>query len=198
MKRRQGTTKLLTYYGGEPVTRVGLHAKDSFPLAAAKPGDRLRLDDATGSLGVACCERLGLTPGAAIRVVSKRASGSVIFALDERDGRQIGVGAALAQQIWVGHQHQPVAPTSDADTLATSLREMLVGSSGRVVGYEWAYRGYMGKLLSLGLAPGAEFVVRCWRSRRGTVELELAGGRRMALNAIEAKALIVEPSGCEL
>lgn len=209
MKRDRDTVKLLTYYGGAPVARVGPNSVDSFPLAEARPGDDLYLDEAAGSLGLSCCDRLGLHQGAMVRVISVRPSGSVIFAVDGREGQQVGVGAALAQQIWVSYLHQPAAANASNvsggsnnlvastvnngfDPLATHLRETLVGSVVRVVGYEWIYRGYTGKLLSLGLAPGVEFVVRCLRPHGGAIDIELAG-KQLALGAAEANALVVEP-----
>ncbi|MEO0947382.1 MAG: ferrous iron transport protein A [Cyanobacteria bacterium J06641_5] len=199
MKRDRDTVKLLTYYGGAPVARVGPNSVDSFPLADARPGDYLCLDEASGSLGLSCRDRLGLHQGAMLQVIKVRPSGSVIFAVDGREDRQIGVGAALAQQIWVSHQRQSIPASSHGtdnrglDPLtATHLRETSVGSVVRVVGYEWIYRGYTGKLLSLGLAPGVEFIVRCLRPHDGESEIELAG-RRLTLGEAEANALVVEP-----
>ena len=197
MKRsKKHVSKLLTYYGGAPVAQAGPHSVEAFPLAEARAGDRLWLDEAVGSLGLGCCDRLGLQPGATLRVFSVRPSGSVIFGVEGHNKQQIGVGAALARQIWVSYQYCPVpignSQNGTLDPLTTDLRETVAGSAVRVVGYEWIYRGYMGKLLSLGLAPGVEFVVSCLRPHSKAIEIELAG-TRLALNETEAKALIVEP-----
>ncbi len=83
---------------------------NSFPLSAARPGDRLRLDEVAGSLGTYRCRRTGLKAGMFVRAVSVRASGSVVLAIESDSERHIGFGAAVAQQIWVSRPPQSRAP----------------------------------------------------------------------------------------
>ncbi len=190
LKRSTRSSRLqLSYYGGSPLVchRPRPQADDLLPLSDASPGDRLQLDAVAGALPADCCRRYDLQPGTTICVLSVRPSGSVIFAVGSPDGPQIGVGAAVAAEIWARHQPAP-APT---DPLATHLHELGIGSIGRVVGYEWVYRGYMGKLTGMGLVPGVEFVLRC--ARGNSFEIELAG-TRLTLNKLEATALAIEPA----
>jgi ferrous iron transport protein A len=74
---------------------------------------------------------------------------------------------------------------------ASRLHDMLPGMTGRVVGYEQAYRGYIGKLTSLGLVPGAEFMTIRIDSASGAVEINVQGWN-VRLRKQEANALIVE------
>ncbi|ERN42293.1 Fe2+ transport system protein A [Rubidibacter lacunae KORDI 51-2] len=181
---------LLSYYSGSPID-AGVQPRSihSVPLATTRAGEWVWLDEAEGSLGTSCCNRHGLRCGAAIRIISVRPSGSVTFAVSGGNGQLIGVAAARAKQIWVSRH--PLTMTNSASS-DTHSHEMAPGSFNRIVGYAWAYRGYMGKLLSQGLAPGREFAVRQVRSYCGAVDIDLAG-RRLVLSKIEADALVVEP-----
>lgn len=71
------------------------------------------------------------------------------------------------------------------------LRDLAVGSIGRVVGYEKAARGYRGKLLAMGLTPGTEFTVTRHAPLGDPVEI-LVRGFKLSLRKDEANALFVE------
>ncbi|GAB4523708.1 MAG: hypothetical protein Tsb0014_01510 [Pleurocapsa sp.] len=43
--------------------------------------------------------------------------------------------------------------------IETHIRGLTPGAVGVVVGYDRSYRGYMGKLLMMGLTPGTKFIV---------------------------------------
>ncbi|MDY6785763.1 MAG: FeoA family protein [Cyanobacteriota bacterium] len=75
--------------------------------------------------------------------------------------------------------------------IASRLGDMLPGTLGRVVGYEQAYRGYIGRLTSLSLVPGAEFMTIWSDSDTGLVEIFVQGAG-VRLRKQEANALIVE------
>ena len=71
------------------------------------------------------------------------------------------------------------------------LRDLAVGSMGRVVGYEKAARGYRGKLLAMGLTPVTEFTVTRHAPLGDPVEI-LVRGFKLSLRKDEANALFVE------
>lgn len=71
------------------------------------------------------------------------------------------------------------------------LRNLAVGSIGRVIGYEKAARGYKGKLLAMGLTPGTEFTVTRHAPLGDPVEI-LVRGFKLSLRKDEANALFVE------
>ena len=75
--------------------------------------------------------------------------------------------------------------------IETHIRELPLGAVGIVVGYDRSYRGYMGKLLMMGLTPGTEFVVLNTLSQQGIVEIMLET-RIIKLSKPEANALCVE------
>ena len=81
--------------------------------------------------------------------------------------------------------------TTDTTDATISLQEMALGSTGRVVGYEKAYQGYRGKLLSMGLTPGTEFTVIRVAPLGDPVEINVRGFY-LSLRKQEADALIVE------
>ena len=79
---------------------------------------------------------------------------------------------------------------------STHLRDLPVGARGRVVGYDKAFRGYKGKLLSMGLTPGTEFTVIRHAPLGDPVEIEVRGFK-LSLRKQEAEALCVEEVGDE-
>ncbi|NET58670.1 MAG: ferrous iron transport protein A [Symploca sp. SIO2E6] len=72
----------------------------------------------------------------------------------------------------------------------TYLRDMPEETRVRVVGYEQAYLGYKGRLLSMGLTPGTEFTV-IRHIPFNMVEIEVQG-LKLSLRKQEADALCVE------
>lgn len=71
------------------------------------------------------------------------------------------------------------------------LRDLAIGTIGRVVGYEKAARAYRGKLLAMGLTPGTEFTVTRHAPLGDPVEI-LVRGFKLSLRKDEANALFVE------
>jgi len=71
------------------------------------------------------------------------------------------------------------------------LRDLAVGCTGRVIGYEKAARSYKGKLLAMGLTPGTEFTVTRHAPLGDPVEIQVRGFK-LSLRKDEANALFVE------
>ncbi|PAX49091.1 FeoA family protein [Brunnivagina elsteri] len=71
------------------------------------------------------------------------------------------------------------------------LRDLSVGCTGRVVGYEKANRGYKSKLLAMGLTPGTEFTVTRYAPLGDPIEIQVRGFK-LSLRKDEANALFVE------
>jgi len=72
-----------------------------------------------------------------------------------------------------------------------SLREMDVGSRGRVKGYKEGAKPYLDKILAMGLTIGAEFTVSRVAPLGDPVELNVRG-YNVSLRKNEAEILIVE------
>lgn len=75
--------------------------------------------------------------------------------------------------------------------MAKNLKDMRVGETGRVVGYDKGGKSYRKKLLSLGLTPGAEFSVVRYAPMGDPVEIQVRGFS-LSLRKAEAEALLVE------
>ncbi len=73
----------------------------------------------------------------------------------------------------------------------TYLRELPIGTIGYIVGYDKIFKGYQGKLLSMGLRPGTQFIVIRQASKNWPIILEI-NGNLIKLNQPEADALCVE------
>ncbi|NJR65953.1 MAG: ferrous iron transport protein A [Leptolyngbyaceae cyanobacterium CRU_2_3] len=71
------------------------------------------------------------------------------------------------------------------------LRDLAVGSTGRVIGYEKGSRAYKSKLLSMGLTPGTEFTVSRYAPLGDPVEIRVRGFQ-LSLRKDEASTLFVE------
>lgn len=78
----------------EPINRQS----EGFPLTDTKVGDRLRIIKFQSPKSMDCLFSLGCVPGVELQVVSRTPEGSVIVSLRDR---QLGIGAAIAHQIWV-------------------------------------------------------------------------------------------------
>ncbi|MEM8779070.1 MAG: FeoA family protein [Cyanobacteria bacterium P01_G01_bin.49] len=75
--------------------------------------------------------------------------------------------------------------------LTTYLRELPIGAKGYIVGYDKIFRGYQGRLLSMGLKPGTEFILVRQASRTWPLMIEVRGNL-LKLNQPEADALCIE------
>ncbi|NJK75995.1 MAG: ferrous iron transport protein A [Oscillatoriales cyanobacterium RU_3_3] len=71
------------------------------------------------------------------------------------------------------------------------LRDLAVGSTGKVLGYEKTARVYKGKLLAMGLTPGTEFTVTRHAPLGDPVEISVRGFK-LSLRKDEANSLFVE------
>lgn len=72
------------------------------------------------------------------------------------------------------------------------LRDLAVGSQGRVTGYVNSARPYKKQLLAMGLTPGTEFTVTRLAPMGDPVELRVRGFR-LTLRKAEADALAIAP-----
>ncbi len=191
-RRRRGWE--FQFFGGTPETEFQSErhtemspeaiAADSFPLATARVGDRLRIVGLRGKGGTGRLLSMGLTPGTEFQVVSCAPSGSVVVALQDS---RLGLGAGMAQKILVTDSSQESKPMK----AIAHLQDLAVGSRGRVVGYEQTARAYKGKLLSMGLTPGTEFTVTRHAPLGDPVEIQVRGFN-LSLRKAEADALRVE------
>lgn len=77
------------------------------------------------------------------------------------------------------------------NTITTYITEMAVGATGCIVGYDRAYSGYIGKLLSKGLAPGTKFILIRHACSEFPLQLEVKGNL-LSLSKPEVDALCVE------
>jgi ferrous iron transport protein A len=77
------------------------------------------------------------------------------------------------------------------NTITTYLTEMAVSARGYIVGYDRAYSGYIGKLLSKGLAPGTKFILIRQACSEFPLQLEVEGNL-ISLSKPEVDALCVE------
>ena len=75
--------------------------------------------------------------------------------------------------------------------LTTYLRELPIGTKGYIVGYDKIFRGYQGKLLSMGLTPGTEFILVRQASKTWPLMIEVRGNL-LKLSQPEADALCIE------
>ena len=77
------------------------------------------------------------------------------------------------------------------DNLLGHLKDMAVGSRGRVTGFAEGQRGYRKKLLAMGLTPGTGFTILRVAPMGDPMEIELRGFK-LSLRKDEAAALLVE------
>ncbi|MEA5511006.1 FeoA family protein [Crocosphaera sp. UHCC 0190] len=76
-------------------------------------------------------------------------------------------------------------------TRTSYLRELPIGAKGYIVGYDKIFRGYQGKLLSMGLTPGTEFILVRQASIDWPMMIEVKGNL-LKLQKPEADALCIE------
>ncbi len=77
--------------------------------------------------------------------------------------------------------------------MAITLRQLVAGESGRVLGFDKGSRVYRQKLLAMGLTPGTEFTVVRYAPLGDPVEIRVRGFA-LSLRKDEADALLVERS----
>jgi ferrous iron transport protein A len=214
---RQGQDWKFKFYGETPDPTVQPDLTPSvsaFPLSQAQTGMTVWIVGFQEKKGMSRLLGMGLTPGTALKILSTQPSGSVVVAIADN---RLGLGSAMAHQIMVTDQpittppeeqmeHQTItclgarslgdcvaaaSPTEISPGSHRLLREFPNGSSGRVKGYEKAYRGYKSKLLSMGLTPGTEFTVIRVAPLGDPIEINVRGFN-LSLRKQEADALIVE------
>lgn len=173
------------------------------PLARAPVGDRVRIVSLNCDESNQRLMGMGLMPGVVLQVVSCTMTGSVIVALQDQ---RLGLGAEMAQHIQVvdarerpgTDQNYPVFERTTmmqpaTENSAIKLRDVAIGSTLKVVGYEPTARDYKRKLLAMGLTPGTELLVKRHAPLGDPTEIEVRGFR-LSLRKAEADALIVEPA----
>ncbi|MDJ0716376.1 MAG: FeoA family protein [Prochloraceae cyanobacterium] len=75
--------------------------------------------------------------------------------------------------------------------IKTYLKDLEIGSKGSIVGYDFVRGGYKGKLLSMGLTPGTEFIVIGYDLIDESIKIEVRG-LVIRLCKYEADALCIE------
>ena len=75
--------------------------------------------------------------------------------------------------------------------MTLSLRDMLLGDKGKVVGFQKGNKSYRKKLLAMGLTPGTEFSITRYAPLGDPVEIHVRG-YFMSLRQDEAATLLVE------
>ena len=78
--------------------------------------------------------------------------------------------------------------------MTLSLRDMLLGDKGKVVGFQKGNKSYRKKLLAMGLTPGTEFSITRYAQLGDPVEINVRG-YSMSLRQDEAATLLVEKIG---
>lgn len=159
-----------------------------WPITFAEAGQEVRL------MGVRDrrIKRLlkkGLVPGDVLTVLNVQESGSVMVAVGET---RLAIGAGLAQDLIVTEITKPQSEESAmlVET-QTSLNELAVGEVAKVIGYTTTARGYKGKLLSMGLTPGAELTVTRVAPLGDPIAITVRGFH-LSLRRQEAVGLLVE------
>ncbi|MBF2019301.1 MAG: ferrous iron transport protein A [Hydrococcus sp. C42_A2020_068] len=184
-----------TWHQGNQKTEVAANSSEgelgaiqSFPLSSAHVGDRVWIVSLSSNSDNPYLASLGLVPGTQLQVIRHTARGSAIVACGDN---RIGLGACITNTILVTNRSIILEDKTTKAANITYLRDLPVGTRGRVVGYDKAFRGYIGKLLSMGLAPGTEFTA-IRRSFLGyPLQIEV-GGSLLDLCKPEADALCIE------
>ncbi|MGK7945800.1 MAG: FeoA family protein [Microcystaceae cyanobacterium] len=78
--------------------------------------------------------------------------------------------------------------------ISTHLKDLSIHSKGYIVGYDKAFRGYIGRLLKLGLAPETEFTVILHHFPQPHFHVIEVDNQLIQLTPPEANALCVESS----
>ncbi len=75
--------------------------------------------------------------------------------------------------------------------MTMSLKNLAVGDTGKVVGFEQSGRPYRKRLLAMGLTPGTEFSITRFAPMGDPVEIKLRGFS-LTLRKDEAAILLIE------
>lgn len=79
----------------------------------------------------------------------------------------------------------------NAQFMTVSLKNLAVGDSGKIVGFEQSGKTYRKRLLAMGLTPGTEFSVTRFAPMGDPVEIKLRGFS-LTLRKDEAAILLIE------
>ncbi|MBO9998428.1 MAG: ferrous iron transport protein A [Cyanobacteria bacterium SID2] len=169
-----------TFVGGnveraEPSKKTSV-TDTTFPLCEAQVGDRLWVVESIG--GTRSHE---VHVGDELHVINLTKSGSVIV---EIGGDRIGLCARRTQSTLVSRD-----PKVTADL--QPLRDLKVGSRGRIFSYDCSRKGYRKRLLAMGLTPGTEFKVTRYAPLGDPIEIQVRGFN-LSLRKDDADALVVE------
>ncbi|MDC0834677.1 hypothetical protein AY599_22450 [Leptolyngbya valderiana BDU 20041] len=151
-------------------------AVSSFPLSEAQVGDRLWVVESIGGQ-----QSHELHVGDELTVINLTKSGSAIV---EVNGDRVGLCARRTQSTLVSRDANAVADLKH-------LRDLKVGSTGRVLSYDCPQRGYRKRLLAMGLTPGTEFTVTRYAPLGDPIEIKVRGFS-LSLRKDDADALVVE------
>ncbi len=75
--------------------------------------------------------------------------------------------------------------------MAISLKDLAVGDSGKIIGFESSGKAYRKRLLAMGLTPGTKFNVTRFAPMGDPVEIKLRGFS-LTLRRDEAEILLIE------
>lgn len=166
-----------------------------FALAKARRGDYLKIVALHCGEGNSRLMAMGLMPGTELEVVHGAATGTVMVAINHH---RLGLGLEMAEKIQVAPSNflkftNPLTPMqTTSDKTSIKLQSAVIGSTLKVVGYEPTARDYKRKLLSMGLTPGTELIVKRHAPLGDPTEIEVRGFH-LSLRKGEADALIVTP-----
>jgi ferrous iron transport protein A len=173
--------------------------QNAFPLATSQVGDLVCITALNCGAANNRLMGMGLIPGAVLQVISCTATGSVVVALQDQ---RLGLGADMAQHIQVISAEEPESPNFLITKMTTmqptpecspvKLRDVAIGTTLRVIGYEPTARDYKRKLLAMGLTPGTELRVTRHAPLGDPTEITVRGFQ-LSLRKAEANALIVAP-----
>lgn len=174
---------------------VELDGKEYLSLINVKVGDRLWIVKLNGSEGMVCrLIGMGLLPGTELQIISTTGSSVIVALNDNRIGLSEGMAKAIACSREPLPQNVSLTTTAHPETTqmnSSHLRDLTIGTRGRVIGYEKAARSYKGKLLAMGLTPGTEFTVTRHAPLGDPIEIQVRDFN-LSLRKDEANALCVE------
>lgn len=75
--------------------------------------------------------------------------------------------------------------------MVLNFSDMVVGETGKIVGFKKGSKAYRQKLLAMGLTPGTEFKITRYAPMGDPVEIKIRGFS-LSLRKEEADALILE------